>query len=142
MNSGADQLLTGVLRDVSRSFYQTLRVLPASIRGQIGLAYLLARTTDTIADTELVAPDLRLEALHQLRARLLGESSKPIDFGEFAPLPNEQPQDGNRNHQAIIVLRRRGVDVIHPVVERRRVAVAKGVVAQEMKQRDPRRHQR
>jgi len=35
--------LTGLLRDVSRSFYLTMRVLPGAIRPQIGLAYLLAR---------------------------------------------------------------------------------------------------
>jgi phytoene/squalene synthetase len=33
-------LLTDLLRDVSRSFYLTLRVLPREIRPQISLAYL------------------------------------------------------------------------------------------------------
>ena len=47
----ARELLTELLRDVSRSFYLTLRVLPRPVRPQIGLAYLLARATDTIADT-------------------------------------------------------------------------------------------
>ena len=37
--------LSGLLRDTSRSFYLTLRVLPKPIRSPIGLAYLLARTT-------------------------------------------------------------------------------------------------
>jgi farnesyl-diphosphate farnesyltransferase len=80
----ADPMLTTVLRDVSRSFYLTLRVLPAAIRRQIGLAYLLARTTDTIADTEIVAMDLRLRALSQLRDRILGSSREALDFGELA----------------------------------------------------------
>ena len=43
-------LLGSLLRDVSRSFYLTLRILPGAVRQQIGLAYLLARATDTIAD--------------------------------------------------------------------------------------------
>jgi len=73
-----------LLRDVSRSFYLTLRVLPARIRPQIGLAYLLARTTDTIADTELVPFDQRLQALQRLRERILGHRQAPLDFGEFA----------------------------------------------------------
>ncbi len=80
----ADPMLTTVLRDVSRSFYLTLRVLPAAIRPQIGLAYLLARTTDTIADTEIVAVDLRLRALSQLRDRILGSSREALDFGALA----------------------------------------------------------
>jgi len=41
--------LNDLLKATSRSFYLTLRVLPARVRPQIGLAYLLARTTDTIA---------------------------------------------------------------------------------------------
>jgi farnesyl-diphosphate farnesyltransferase len=62
--SDANQALLGdLLKATSRSFYLTLRVLPAAVRPQIGLAYLLARTTDTIADTELIPLAQRLEAL-------------------------------------------------------------------------------
>ncbi len=73
-----------LLKEVSRSFYLTLRVLPAAIRPQIGLAYLLARTSDTVADTELVPVEHRLAALEHLRARILGLSEAPLDFGELA----------------------------------------------------------
>jgi farnesyl-diphosphate farnesyltransferase len=73
-----------LLRDVSRSFYLTLRVLPGKVRSPIGLAYLLARTTDTIADTELVAPEQRLEALQALRERIQGRREVPLDFGALA----------------------------------------------------------
>jgi farnesyl-diphosphate farnesyltransferase len=76
--------LNDLLRQTARSFYLTLRVLPAAVRPQIGLAYLLARTTDTIADTEIVPPAQRLEALQKLRERILGQSSAPLNFGEFA----------------------------------------------------------
>jgi farnesyl-diphosphate farnesyltransferase len=76
--------LNELLRATSRSFYLTLRVLPAAVRPQIGLAYLLARTTDTIADTEIVPLDQRLDALQKLRERILGQSSAPLNFGEFA----------------------------------------------------------
>jgi farnesyl-diphosphate farnesyltransferase len=79
-----NQLLTAHLRDVSRSFYLTLRVLPAKIRNQIGLAYLLARTTDTIADTELVPVEQRLNALQSLRSRISGEHKGRLDFGDLA----------------------------------------------------------
>ena len=76
--------LNDLLRATARSFYLTLRVLPARVRPQIGLAYLLARTTDTIADTELVPPAQRLAALQQLRERILGQTSAPLNFGELA----------------------------------------------------------
>src|SRR5436190_10429446 len=84
MASAQNELLTDLLREVSRSFYLTLRVLPKSIRPQIGLAYLLARTTDTIADTEIVPLEQRLRLLQALRERILGLSSAPMDFGELA----------------------------------------------------------
>ncbi len=93
MEYRSDELLTRLLQDVSRSFYLTLRVLPAAVRSQIGLAYLLARTTDTIADTEIVSLEQRLTALRVLRARILGESSELPALGELARqqgLPAEQ----------------------------------------------------
>ncbi len=78
------KLLTDLLKQTSRSFYLTLRVLPGAIRPQIGLAYLLARTADTIADSELVPLEQRLDALHKLRDRILGSSTAPLNFGELA----------------------------------------------------------
>lgn len=80
----SQELLTGLLKEVSRSFYLTLRVLPGRIRPPIGLAYLLARTTDTIADTELLPLDQRLAALQALRARILGAPAPPLDFAGLA----------------------------------------------------------
>ncbi len=73
-----------LLKATSRSFYLTLRVLPDAIRPQIGLAYLLARTSDTIADTELVPLEQQLDALHKLRERILDSSTAPLNFGELA----------------------------------------------------------
>ncbi len=76
--------LTDLLKATSRSFYLTLRVLPAAVRPQIGLAYLLARTTDTIADTEILPVAQRLEALQKLRERILGQNSALLNFGALA----------------------------------------------------------
>ena len=77
-----------LLKGVSRSFYLTLRVLPRAIRSQIGIAYLLARATDTIADTPLVTRDRRLAALREMRDAIRdaadGGHSAPPDFGELA----------------------------------------------------------
>lgn len=82
--AAASDSLNGLLKATSRSFYLTLRVLPAAIRPQVGLAYLLARTTDTIADTEILPVEQRLAALQELRQRILGKSSAPLNFGEMA----------------------------------------------------------
>jgi farnesyl-diphosphate farnesyltransferase len=83
MADAPNELLTGLLKDVSRSFYLTLRVLPNSIRPQMGLAYLLARTTDTIADTELIPLEQRLRSLQALRDRILGACGAPLDFSQL-----------------------------------------------------------
>jgi farnesyl-diphosphate farnesyltransferase len=84
MAESPKKLLGSLLKDVSRSFYLTLRILPTGIRSQIGLAYLLARTTDTIADTGLIAPEKRLEALKRLKERIVGLDGTPLDFTELA----------------------------------------------------------
>jgi farnesyl-diphosphate farnesyltransferase len=68
-------LLRDLLKEVSRSFYLTLRVLPGPIRSQVGLAYLLARATDTVADTEVISVDERLAALRRLRDAILDNNT-------------------------------------------------------------------
>jgi farnesyl-diphosphate farnesyltransferase len=73
-----------LLRATSRTFDQTLRVLPRAIRSQIALAYLLARTADTIADTEVVPVNQRLEALQKFRERVLARSNAPLNFNDLA----------------------------------------------------------
>src|SRR2546428_2018821 len=62
-----DTLLRTVLRSVARSFYLTLAVVPSDVRAQVGVAYLLARAADTIADTDLIEHPLRLQYLTKFR---------------------------------------------------------------------------
>jgi farnesyl-diphosphate farnesyltransferase len=68
-------LLGDLLRRVSRSFYLSLAILPRSLREPVGLAYLLARATDTVADTRLVARGERLAHLVTLRAAYEGAAA-------------------------------------------------------------------
>ncbi|MCL4179605.1 MAG: squalene/phytoene synthase family protein [Verrucomicrobia bacterium] len=95
---GDPNLLTGLLRDVSRSFYLTLRILPRPVRSPIGLAYLLARATDTIADTRLVPVDRRMEALEQLRLYIgSNRSSTPPDLNFLAAQSAGPPGDAGES---------------------------------------------
>jgi farnesyl-diphosphate farnesyltransferase len=71
---GGDDLLGDVLKRVSRSFYLSLAILPAGLREPIGLAYLLARAADTVADTRLIARAERLRHLEVLRRAYGGEA--------------------------------------------------------------------
>ena len=52
-----------LLASVSRSFYLSIRLLPRKLRAPIGLAYLLARASDTIADSPDVPEATRLQHL-------------------------------------------------------------------------------
>ena len=61
-------LLRTLLPRVSRSFSVTLGILPRSLRRPIGLAYLLARAADTIADARLVSREDRQGHLEGFRA--------------------------------------------------------------------------
>lgn len=84
MTQEQNEALSRLLQQTSRSFYLTLRVVPEAVRWQIALAYLLARTADTIADTELVPVNRRLSALGAFRERIMGRSNTRVDFGELA----------------------------------------------------------
>ncbi|HRH95701.1 MAG TPA: squalene/phytoene synthase family protein, partial [Prosthecobacter sp.] len=64
-----------LLAAVSRSFYLTLKALPKELREPISLAYLLARTADTIADTASVSAEVRLDCLERYRALVRGDSA-------------------------------------------------------------------
>src|SRR2546422_4781925 len=75
-------LLGGLLRQVRRSFYLSLAVLPRPLREPIGLAYLLARAADTVADTRLIKREERLGHLQTLRRACAGEA---VDVGALAP---------------------------------------------------------
>jgi farnesyl-diphosphate farnesyltransferase len=67
-----DNLRGPILRSVSRSFYLSLRLLPTALRDPLSLAYLLARATDTIADTSEAPAKLRAEALRNLAGAIAG----------------------------------------------------------------------
>ena len=84
------ELLGELLKGVSRSFYLTLRVLPRGLREPIGLAYLLARAADTIADTRLLPAERRLEYLLLLRRQVQGEVNMPELQGMNAALTDRQ----------------------------------------------------
>jgi farnesyl-diphosphate farnesyltransferase len=65
-------LLGNVLRRTSRTFYLSLAILPRSLREPVGLAYLLARATDSVADTRLIPRPERLAHLRALREAYRG----------------------------------------------------------------------
>ncbi len=73
-------LLHDVLKQVSRSFYLTLAVLPGCVAKQVGLAYLFARAADTIADAGRVDRTTRAELLRQLKLQFVQEACSHEDI--------------------------------------------------------------
>jgi farnesyl-diphosphate farnesyltransferase len=79
-----------LLRGVSRSLYISLRLLPSPVRGPMSLAYLLARTSDTLADSGVVSAERRREALQHFRDDLAAYRSE-AGWPDFSP-----PDEGER----------------------------------------------
>jgi farnesyl-diphosphate farnesyltransferase len=71
-----DDLLGDLLRQVSRSFYLSVAILPRDLREPIGLAYLLARAADTVADTRVLVRSERLAHLGTLRRAYAGQPAE------------------------------------------------------------------
>ena len=67
-----------ILRSVSRSFYLSIRFLPVQLRQPIALAYLLARATDTVADTAQISGSVRIETLKLLSNGIRGTVSRAV----------------------------------------------------------------
>ncbi len=96
---GKNKLLTDILKGVSRSFYLTLRTLPAPLREPIAVAYLLARAADTITDTNAVKAEKRLHYLRLFRDQVVGMPSVDVLQGIADNLSGQQE---NKDEQYLL----------------------------------------
>ena len=62
-----------LLKPVSRSFYLSIRLLPKALREPVALGYLLARTSDTIADGTAVDIEKRIALLDRFARAIAGK---------------------------------------------------------------------
>jgi len=79
-----------LVRRVSRTFYWSLRLLPKKMRGSAALGYLLARYSDTVADSGTLDADKRLQMLEKV--------------GVAGKNPITEPWDGLSKPEAELVL--------------------------------------
>ena len=90
-------LLHDVLKQVSRSFYLTLAVLPGCVAKQVGLAYLFARAADTIADAGRLNRSARATLLRQLKLQFVQEACNREDIKTIqTATASEQEHSGER----------------------------------------------
>lgn len=73
-----------LLRGVSRSFYLSIRLLPPALRRPVAVAYLLARASDTIADSTTTPASGRQQQLATLSDAVAGASTAPSALAEIA----------------------------------------------------------
>jgi farnesyl-diphosphate farnesyltransferase len=85
-----------ILRSVSRSFYLSIRFLPAQLREPIALAYMLARTTDTVADTTQISGSVRMETLKLFSNGIQGTASRDVVGGLIASFVSLQENASER----------------------------------------------
>ncbi|MGE4243310.1 phytoene/squalene synthase family protein [Ramlibacter sp.] len=85
-----------LLREVSRSFYLSVRMLPRALRAPIGLAYLLARATDTVADTASAPVERRIELLSSLGEAIASGQGSNALFADLETFAASQSHAGER----------------------------------------------
>ncbi len=91
--------MKAILESVSRSFYLTIRFLPRPLREPVSLAYLLARATDTMADTATIPAAIRLTTLRDFARVIAGE----LDFNAIArPLQDFAAQQSDPHERTLI----------------------------------------
>lgn len=91
MKAFGNRELIRVLNGVSRSFVMTIRALPRPLRRPVGLAYLLARASDTIADTASAPVETRATCLRSFVGKLDGESNNV--FSQLKQIKPESPAE-------------------------------------------------
>lgn len=91
--------MKAILKSVSRSFDLTIRFLPRPLREPVSLAYLLARATDTLADTSTIPASTRLTTLQAFARVIAGE----LEFDPVAEsLRNFAAQQSDRHERTLI----------------------------------------
>lgn len=85
-----------LLREVSRSFYLTIRHLPEPMRPAIAAGYLLARASDSVADTSTAPPAQRRAVLELMRRAATGRADaddlERLFMQLSGPLAQAQPK--------------------------------------------------
>ena len=92
MSSIFNSELDSILEGTSRSFYLSLKELPNSIRPQVSLLYMLARTSDTIANSEKGDPGELLLTLESYNDFSQGKTTGQMDLSSLAALQRNKSE--------------------------------------------------
>lgn len=92
-----------LLRGVSRSFHLTMRLLPAALQAPVSIAYLLARATDTVADTTGIDPQERHHLLELMTLHMTSTGVTEAEHGPLARLTQHFAQQQNDPHERALM---------------------------------------
>ena len=96
-----------LLKAVSRSFYLSMVWLPPAMRRGIALGYMLARATDSVADTSTAAAGDRVEVLRRMGQAVAGELAEP-ELAELLRILRDEMADRQEKPAEATLLRRFG----------------------------------
>ncbi len=100
MNAVERCVLRDVLKQVSRSFYLTLAVLPSRVARQVGLAYVFARAADTIADAGQMDREARMALLRRFKGQFVRER---LEWEDIAAIRDTTvPQQSHPGERALM----------------------------------------
>ena len=95
-------LLPELLQKVSRSFGLSIRLLPQALREPVGVAYLLARISDTVADSAAAPVAQRLALLDQLALGWQDQASAATQAALVRALCEFAPQVSDPHEKALL----------------------------------------
>ena len=75
-----------LLRHVSRSFDLSIRLLPGALQAPVAIGYLLARATDTVADTTALPLDERQHLLNGMSQAIASPDADAAPAPDLTPL--------------------------------------------------------
>lgn len=92
-----------LLKETSRSFFLTLKVLPKKSRSPIGMLYLLARLADTIADSEVGDANELVSALTEYNEFVQGRGETLPTMTHLASIQTNPAEARLLNNVEIVV---------------------------------------
>lgn len=94
-----------LLKAVSRSFYLSMVWLPPPMRRGIALGYMLARATDSVADTSTASEERRLQVLQAMGHAVAGTLDKEAELCMLEALAGEMAQAQQKISESVLLQR-------------------------------------
>ena len=93
-----------LLRQVSRSFDLSIRLLPAAVQAPVAIGYLLARATDTVADTTALPLNERQHLLNGMTQAIASTDAVTVQNHELASLTQAFAAQQSDPHERALML--------------------------------------